>query len=160
VFLELYKTYVRPHLEFAVQAWSPWTVADREVLEQVQKKAVKQISGLRSTDYEGRLRELGLTTLEECRHQADMVMTYKILTGKEDVEPNIWFKTAAEAARVTRASADARNVRISHGRLDVRRHFFSIRCTEPWNSIPSEIKELKTVNSFKHAYAKFRLNKD
>ena len=25
VFLKLYKQYVWPHLEFAVQAWSPWT---------------------------------------------------------------------------------------------------------------------------------------
>ena len=24
VWLQLYKTFVRPHLEFAIQAWSPW----------------------------------------------------------------------------------------------------------------------------------------
>ena len=28
VFLSLYQQYVRPHLELAVAAWSPWTQAD------------------------------------------------------------------------------------------------------------------------------------
>ena len=40
VFIDLYKTYVRPHLEYAVQAWSPWTIGDKEVLEAVQRSRV------------------------------------------------------------------------------------------------------------------------
>ncbi len=36
-FIKLYKQYVRPHLEFSTQAWSPWSVADKECLEKVQK---------------------------------------------------------------------------------------------------------------------------
>ena len=46
--MKLYKQYVRPHLEFAVTAWSPWTEADKECLEKVQRRAVKMISGLTS----------------------------------------------------------------------------------------------------------------
>jgi hypothetical protein len=65
IFLQLYKQYVRPHLEFAVQAWSPSLQADKELLENVQRRAVGMVSGLQSRDYEGRLRELKLTTLEE-----------------------------------------------------------------------------------------------
>ena len=63
-FVKLYKQYVRPHLEFAVTAWSPWSEADKECLEKVQKRAVKMISGLASRDYNERLAELGLETLE------------------------------------------------------------------------------------------------
>jgi hypothetical protein len=40
---------------------------------------------------EGRLSELGLTTLEERRHQADMIQTYKIVTGKDLVNKETWF---------------------------------------------------------------------
>jgi hypothetical protein len=65
VFLQLYIQYVRPHLKFASPAWSPWLEADKEVLEKVQKRAVNMISGLKAKTYEEKLRELGLTTLEE-----------------------------------------------------------------------------------------------
>jgi hypothetical protein len=80
-FVGLYKQYVRPHVQFAVQAWSPWTLQDREVPEKVQKRAVGMVSGLKGRTYEEKLEELGLTTLEERRHQADMAQVYKIVTG-------------------------------------------------------------------------------
>ena len=94
VFVKLYKTYVRPHLEFAGQAWAPWTAADKDILENVQRRVVKMVSGLKSADYEGRLKELGITTLEERRHQADMLYVYKVLTGREDVDKCQWFTMA------------------------------------------------------------------
>ena len=51
VFVNLYKTYVRPHLEFCTAAWSPWTEADSNCLELVQKRAVQMISGLTGKTY-------------------------------------------------------------------------------------------------------------
>ena len=96
VFVQLYKT----QLEFAIQAWSPWSQADKEFLgKSAWQRAVKQISGLKQANYNERLKKLGMLTLEERRHQAGMIMTYKILTGKEDVDPSEWFVMAAEAVR-------------------------------------------------------------
>ena len=43
-FTRLYKVYVRPHLQYCSSAWSPYSVADKELLEQVQKRAVEIIS--------------------------------------------------------------------------------------------------------------------
>jgi hypothetical protein len=68
VFLRLFKQYVRPHLEFASPAWSPWPEADKEVLEKVQRRAVDMTSWLKAKTFEEKLRELGLTILEERRH--------------------------------------------------------------------------------------------
>ena len=132
----------------------PWTVADREVLEQVQKRAIRMVSGLRGQEYEDRLAELGLTTLEERCHQADMTMVYKILTHKEDVDPADWFAMASQATRVTRTAADPFNVIVKHGRLDTRRNFFSVRVTKDWNRVPSDIKKMRAVEGFKNAYTK------
>ena len=70
-FLNLYKQFVRPHLELAATAWAPWTMEDIETLERVQKRAVKAVSGLRSQTYEERLVELQLPSLRERRREMD-----------------------------------------------------------------------------------------
>ena len=48
VYLGLHRQYIRPHLEFSVQAWAPLCQKDRDLLENVQKRAVRMISGLKS----------------------------------------------------------------------------------------------------------------
>jgi ribonuclease P/MRP protein subunit RPP40 len=45
VFMRLYKQYVRPHLEFSTQAWSPWTEGDKSCLEKVQQRATYGFDG-------------------------------------------------------------------------------------------------------------------
>ena len=42
-----------------------------------------------------------MTTLEERRHQADMVMVFKVLRGDEDVNKDSWFTMASETGRLT-----------------------------------------------------------
>jgi hypothetical protein len=156
VFLQLYKQYVRPHLEFAVQAWSPWHQADKEVLEKVQRRAVSMVAGLRGREYEDRLQELGLTTLEERRHQADMLQMYKIINRAGDQDIADWFRPPTAAAARTRRQADALNVRPNHGRLEIRQNFFSVRAGELWNSVPADIKRARTAAAFKSAYSTHR----
>ena len=85
-FLDLYKQQVRPHLEFAVDAWSPRTMADIDCLERVQQKAVKAVSGLKGRTYEERLTEVGLLSLRDRRKETDMVQTFKIVRGIDVVE--------------------------------------------------------------------------
>ena len=114
---------MRPHLEFCLPAWSAWLDGDKDCLERVQKRAVGMISGLAGRTYEDRLKELGIVTLEERRHQMDMLQTYKILNGKEKVDPSCWFTMASDSERVTRQSADPLNIRPGAPRLDIRRYF-------------------------------------
>jgi hypothetical protein len=65
--MRLYKQYVRPHLVFASLAWSPWLQGEKDVLEKGQEKAVKMVSGLKTTTYLERCDELTLETLEKRR---------------------------------------------------------------------------------------------
>ena len=47
--------YARPHLEYNVQAWWPWTKSD---ILQVQTRAVRMCSGLQAVTYQNKLTEI------------------------------------------------------------------------------------------------------
>ena len=54
----LFNAYIRPHLEYCVQAWSPHYQQDINMLEKVQRRATKLVSGFKRLDYDSRLKEL------------------------------------------------------------------------------------------------------
>ena len=156
VFVRLYTQYVCPHLEFSTQAWAPWTEADKKMLERVQMKAVAMVSGLTSREYKERLRELGMLSLAERRHQADMCLMHKIMHGTGGLHHQTWFERASDSDRVTRVAADSLNVKVKSGRLELRRNFFSVRVPSQWNLIPSHIKKMMPNQLFKRAYKRHR----
>lgn len=155
VFGRLYKQYVRPHLEFCTQAWSPWYEEDKALLEKVQQRAIRMVSGLRAHTYDERLKELNLTTLEERRHQADMAMVHRIMHGHGGLDPGTWFEESS-IHRSTRSTADPMNIKVKSGRLELRRQFFSVRVINDWNKIPEELKRMESAARFRACYKKLR----
>jgi hypothetical protein len=65
--LLLYKSLVRPHLEYCIQAWRPHLQKDINLLEKVQRRATRMIENFSKLSYQERLSRLKLTTLETGR---------------------------------------------------------------------------------------------
>ena len=155
VFKSLYLQYVRPHLEFAVAAWAPWTQADITCLERVQIKAVKAVSGLKGQSYEEKLTELGLHSLQDRRREIDMVQTYKIVNNIDSENSEEWF-SRADTRRPTNNTSGRDNLIKKRGQHEYRTNFFSIRVTEDWNELPDNVKSAKSVQIFKRLYRRHR----
>ena len=60
LYLFLYRTYIRPHLEYCAPSWSPYLAKDIDVLERVHNHATKLVKSLSSLTYEDRLVSLQL----------------------------------------------------------------------------------------------------
>ena len=88
VFIDLYETYVRPQLEYCSPAWSPWTLGNTDLLEAVQKRAVKAVTNLNSQSYEERLWELGLDSLEDRRRRGKLIQAYKLFSVHDNMDPS------------------------------------------------------------------------
>ncbi len=159
-YIRLYKQYVRCHLEGAVQAWNPWLVQDIENIEGVQKRAVNKCHGLQGS-YADKLKSVGLTSLFDRRVRGDMLQTFKILNGIDDVDYHTWFSKVSEVHQRTRQAVtvldngtvvDCANLVPPKAKLQIRKNFFSCRVVKPWNDLPTEVKYAEDVDDFKVRY--------
>ena len=161
-FVNLFKRYVRPQLEYCVQAWNPWLRTDIELLENVQKRAIRAVSGL-SGSYEEKLAALKLPSLEARRMRGDLIEVFKIIHGFENVNASKFFTFASENhCYATRASTVVQDGKSAPSldlakkpfKLDIRGKFFSQRVINAWNGLPYSLKCATSVNQFKNRYDK------
>jgi len=71
---------------------SPHLAKDIQTLEKIQRSSTKLVSSLKKLSYETRLDKLGLLTLEKRRIRGDLIETYKIINGMENVKINQFFE--------------------------------------------------------------------
>ena len=147
VFLRLFTTYVRPHLEFSTPVWAPTSHQDIRSIENVQIQAVNMISGLRSVGYTEKLKELGLLSLETRRTRYDLIQTYKTLEVEGD---ELWFKRVNQVSvRTTRQSDDRTRLTKQRTNTTIRSNFFTQRVIDDWNQLPITVRESRNIKIFK-----------
>jgi len=142
--LQMYKSLVRPRLEYCIQAWRPYLKKDINVLERVQKRATKLISGLSEMGYEKRLKILGLTTLETRRLREDLIEVFKILKGYENIDQEMFFDVSQ-----SNLSSHSLKLNKKRVRLDVAKFSFSNRMVNEWNILDEEIISGCSLAGFK-----------
>ena len=140
----LYKAIVRPRLQYCIQAWRPYRKKDIDKLERIQRRATKMIPEFRDLSYESRLLQRSLTTLETRRLRGDQVEMFKIVSGYEDVDRNMFFKLKEDSRTRGQKAALVKE----QCRLDMRKYSFSQRVINEWNKLPNDCVNASSVNMF------------
>jgi hypothetical protein len=150
VMLQIYKSMIRPHVEYCVQLWSPlpshgnWGLI--LALEHIQRKFTRLIDGIGLLPYKTRLEKLGLTTLLERRTRGDLIETFKIINGISDYGQHL-FKVSRSGTNLISRPGDEH--RLKHA-------FFPRRVINYWNKLPTYVKFSTSVDSFKNNLSKYK----
>ena len=154
LFLMLYKSLIRPHLEFSSTVWSPYLKYNMDAIERVQRRATKIVPTLRELTYTERLVKLNLETLEYRRRRADLLEVYRILNNIHNIDQSCHCSLCPDKqmftpslSQTTRGHPMKLQVQNATG---IRKHFFSTRVTSQWNSLTPEAVNSRSINIFKN----------
>ena len=152
--LRVYKTIIRPHLEYCVQLWNPalehgnWSQIIR--LEGVQRRFTRMIDGVGLLPYSERLDVLELTTLAERRARGDLIEVFKC---KQDFSKlNGVFNFGRSRGNLVSKYGFSNNSKLD----SIKRNFINERAKVAWNKLPSEVKNATSLNSFKCLLENFK----
>ena len=113
--VNLFKTYIRPTMEYNTCTWSPHLRCDIKEVESVQKSFTRKLcqrANIKYIDYNDRLQKLNLESLESRRIKNDLILMYKIVNNLVDMDFSNFFQFN------------------SLGGHNLRRHSFHITRTE------------------------------
>lgn len=145
----MFKTYVRPILEYNCEIWNPLYLGDVDRLERVQRAFTKRIRGLYNLSYEERLEICKLESLEMRRLKRDVVLVYKILNGIINLRFEDYFAHAPVNDRVIRNDNQLK-LYPRQCRTNTVLNFFANRVINVWNALPSELVLSPSLKTFKN----------
>ena len=144
----IYRTIIRPNLEYCAQLWSPaakhgnWS--DIINLENVQRRFTRLVEGIGTLPYSERLEEMKLTTLAERRIRGDLIETFKILNSLVEYGDSL-FRTGRSGEKLLRTNSKSSDKAI----IKLHDSFLPNRVLQYWNILPSSVRNSSSVDQFK-----------
>ena len=141
----MYKSIVRPVIEYGASVYNPILQKDINQIESIQRRATKMVLGFENLEYEDRLRRLKIPTLKYRRARGDLIQVYKYL-HKINIAPAGMLPL--HEGSVTRGHS----LKLAKNwcRTALRAHAFSQRVVNLWNNLSEETVTASSVNSFKN----------
>ena len=146
------KTYIISRLEYCSAVWCPYKIKEIEQIEAVQRSFTSRIENMENLDYWQRLQQLNLYSLQRRRERFIIIHTYKIYKNLAPNDVSLQFHNNPRLGiQCKRLPIKAKRAKI----YTIRFNFFSHSAPRLFNLVPKQIKDAKTVNSFKNMLDKF-----
>ena len=145
---------IRPKLEYAAVVWSPHKKKDIRKLERIQRTATKMVPELKDLNYEERLEEMGLPTLQKRRERGDLITMYKLVNQMEKVDRQDLVRHIEEGTRCTRGHV--KKIRKNRCTGDIMKYSFPYRTVDIWNELKEEVVIAANVHMFKEKLDAYR----
>ncbi|KAJ3640478.1 hypothetical protein Zmor_003772 [Zophobas morio] len=147
VLSKLYRTYVRPILEFSNSVWTPVLQRDINQLESVQRRATRIPFGRIRPQYLERLSLMRLTTLSERRFRGDLITTYRAVNNPSSPICHLFVLNSNQITR-------GHSFELIKERCTstARRTFLTNRVVNHWNPLPDDIVTSQSLLVFKKRY--------
>ena len=142
--LNVYRSYIRPVLEYGSIIWNVGYVCDLISLERVQRRLTKAVCGLENLPYHDRLKALNLHSFRGRLLRSDLIFVWKVFNNLTSVSPNQIFILNDSSRR-----GHPFKIYKPRCELDIRKRYFSVRVINHWNSLSSNTVNSKSIQTFK-----------
>ena len=143
---KLYKAMIKPVIEYGNSVWGPFYKGDKVKIEKLQRRVSKLVPELRQLPYSERLNQLKLPTLAYRRTRGDLIMIYKLLTGKTKADEG--FVRTETRRHLTRGHT--LRLKKFMAQKQVRRNHLLVRAVNNWNSLSETVVKSETTSTFKN----------
>ena len=137
-------------MEYSATVWSPYTVQDITKLEKVQCRAARYIFNDYSSFHSvsAMLNQLNWPSLETRRDYLKIIMFYKIIKGLVDITPSYDLTSVLNVTR-----GHSYRFHVTSSRINCHLFSFIPAATRLWNSLPSHMVEVNSLELFRKQLA-------
>ena len=147
VMMTLYKSLVRPRVEYSCPLWDPKKIGDISLLEQVQRQFTSRIKDIHHFSYYERLAALQLMSLQRRRERYTILHLHKVI-----------YHSVASDLNITTSYNPRRGLHVNippimkgtKARVQtLRDDFFTVSAPQLFNSLPQCIRDEERYEPFK-----------
>ena len=146
---QAYKSLVRPSLEYACSVWDPYFAEDINLIESVQRRAARYVTGRQNntSSVSDLIDQLNWRKLADRRVDARLAMLYKIIHEKVAISKT---NRLIPPHRLSR-NMHTQSFQMPSCRTQLRQNSFFPRTIKAWNNLPLNTVMCDSVESFRTA---------
>ena len=144
---DLYKTYIRPNMEYCAPLWNPIQTTLIDKLEKTQNRFTRLLPNARNLSHDQRNQMLGITSHEVRRRRGDMLVTWEILEDDAHICRHLLERDPDTSRR-----SHSKKLTKKRFNNNISKQSFTNRIINSWNSLNEDVVSSTSKNMLKNRF--------